>query len=640
MVYSNMASRAGAFAFVIGIFAVFIAIGIFLTFPQFRGLFTTSGPITGGTATSLSYVTLFSNYAQFNDPVWLASITLNGRGQNLTGFSAKTLNSSYPSGTAVSITTSSTYGYDINYQSSPAFDLYTWNVAPVPNIVSGYSCPFGIACAETLYPNNGVDGFGMAWINTGSNPVINVFPNIEASYIHACNGAGGSAILLGQGGIGGSTYGATWECVQFLPFPVAQVYESSYFTNAFNATITVKNNTRAFTGSINNNDQQTTIRDRNGNPQAIINLVSYSDSGFNINQQTIPWVLGLLRTGKYVIVNPSTIPSLVQGAESPSLPSGALAGAGTVSCQNFYPCGTLYSNTTIYNVQQLDQQVIGFAYAPPPYSQYASMNISGFYNKIPVGKLNLTADPTFYADIQVLAKFYMLGIGFPVAMPVITGVSPQPLNAGSASAVAAVFTVYNNATVSAPAIISGSCGGNAFASPSFSAGPQASTNVQVLISSPLNPSNSTTPIKCQAQASSSNGGVYVSPIFYFTMNLNGACQPGTIYVNPDTCKPIPPQISTTTVCQTATCAVQTTTATTTVFSCRQGYSPLANGTCIPTPLTCASNQTLIYNSTFNAFTCQTEKTPPNWLLIAAIIGFTAIIAAILGYGALRRRRYA
>lgn len=572
----------------------------------------------GGTVTSLSYVQIISNYPQLNGPAWLASITLNGKGQNLTSFGAQQLNSSYSQGTPVSITTQVTnYGYKLQYTATPT-SLYYWKVQTLSIGSIAYSCPVGVSCV--ISTSNGVTTLTMVWANLGlTSPLAAGGPlsNIESLYVQTCDNDNGIAILLNQNtlAVGSGTYGAQYECIQISDQPLASVYADSTYTNQFNATVSVSNATSHYSTKINN-----IVTQGNVTNNVYVTLESYSNSGYNLNTQEIPNVAqitlsGQPHYGQFILVNPISIQSTLSASESANFEGyvGATPPTGPTT-------GTLYSNITLSNVNNYNQEATSYLYNPVNGTNpYASINIAQFAQNNPVAFLNLTSNPTFYANLQVIAKFQTLGIGIPVAKPVITSVSPNPITAGSATTVTATFNVQNQGSSAGSVYISGACNGSTF-------GPSASVNIGagqtdpivVSITSPINPNNKTSIYQCQANAYS---GPETSSTFSFQMQVNPQCGPGTIYVNPNTCEPVTQTVTVTTVSPSGNGGGSG--STTTIAACRQGYA-YSNGACVANT-TCAVGYTL--NTSSNQCIANTQAT--NYTLLYIIIAIIVIVVIAL-----------
>jgi len=613
------------------------------------GAFVFSGGLKfiGGSVTSLSYVNFVSNNASINGPGWLATINLDGRGQNLTSFSAHQMNSSYSAGgTPVSIDTEVThYGYTYQYTTAPTSRLYFWNVTYLnvagPTLtINIQQCGFGVYCTISSQSNNYVWMTGL-WCGTcnsysGNNNVASSIKGyFEEEFAQACYGLGQNAypIQIASGSLssGSGTYAEEMACVQFKAKPLASLYTASTFINTFNATITLTNGTTR---------QSVSLNERNGAGsvpgQLYVQLTDYPNSGYNINQQLIPTVA--IVNGKAFAVNPISVQSALSGAESPTIPSGALSFLGQTKLgQN------VYSNETLNNFNKLNTEASLYLTTPVNKSNpFNALNVASFNQNNPVATLDLTSNPPFYARIQLLAKFATLGIGIPVGKETIISLSPSPLETGSATAIEADFTVQNTGTASAPVYINGTCGSMAFSSYSspVTVAVGKTGTVPVIIHSPINPTNSTKEsVSCSANAYS-QFGLGKSPVYTFTLYVKAQCPAGTIYIDPNTCKPIQPVTSVTTICSTAGCTQPNTTSTTIPYNpCRTGYTwNVTQQACVPNN-TCPSGQ--ILNTSKQPPACEVPPPPKvawwEYVILGGIV--VAIIAfATRGRGRHRRRR--
>lgn len=586
----------------------------------------------GGVVTSLSYVNIQSNYAGINGPAWLASIVLNGKYQNLTGFSAKTLNSSLPTGTPVSITTSVTkQGYKFTYSQSPTLNLYTYTVTPIAGIKSGYTCSLGIACQENI--NGNLDVWGAVWIPSGSGTATAIEHGFEQAYWVKCNAAGGTTILvtLANLGVGGGTDGGALECVLVGSNHFAAIYQDNTFTDIYNATVSVTNGTKTYNININNNQP-----DGNVTGQVYVIGEGITASGYNINQQNIPSVLYNYGTGKYVLVNPISVLSTITGPTSPSVPSGTM----TPYYQFASPSGqaTVYSNQTLSNIANLNSQIQQYTYAPntAPYSQ---LNIAAFSSSNPVATLNLSATPTFYTNIQVIAKYQTLGVGIPVATPVITSISPSNPDFASSSTQQIIFNVQNTGSAAGSVYVTGACNNNAFSSSTSPVGVSAGSTGQIAVqvTAPINTQSTKASYTCSANAHSV-GNIYTSPTFTFGLQVNAACSQGYYYVNASgNCAPIQPQISTTSICTSGNQNCGGGSTTTIGTSCRTGFT-LINNTCVQNA-GCPTGYQLNMSVTPNL--CQPIVGPGSGLtnldiIIIAVVAVGAV-AAIVIFGKKKKR---
>ena len=515
---------------VIGITLIILVIALYLL-SSFNNLL-----FIGGTVTSLSYVNI-SSYPGIGK-AWIASITLNGQGQNLTSFSVSQINSSQTGTTPVSINTQVTnYGYLFNYVAQPNVGLYIWNTTYFSNSYSSvyfnYNCPLGFTCSQSFSSNNKYDYFTAIYCADTSIPGCNpsnyqqVLPDVEASYASSCYSVGGYPILVNTDTlqVNSGTYAATFACVKIYSTPYARIYIDNTFDNKFNATVTVSNQT--FSHTLYINDLHTSAGYSN---KLYVSKYQFSPSGVNINQQNTPTVLYLINQNKYILVNPISTYSGLSNAESSTLPSGTLSYA--TSTQG----GTIYSNQTLININNLNQQIYSFTYQPLN-NVYQNMDIASFSDANPIAILNLTNTPTFYAVIQVVANYSTLGISIPQSKPTILSVSNNN-NLPSAQTETLDFNVQNSGS-SGSVYIYGNCGGSSFSSstsPTYIYSGQTQP-VQVTITTQLNSGTTALQNSCVAYAVSE---AYTSPAFYFTSTVNTQCSFGYIYVNSQ-CQPVNPQ---------------------------------------------------------------------------------------------------
>ena len=588
-----------------------------------NGLFCT-GCLQGGTVTSVNYVNLTSNYKNITGQGMVASIVLNGKGENLTGFGAHSLNQSYSQGTPVSITTQVTnYGYSFTYYPTPAYYLYNYTITPITNVYFTYSCPFGFTCSQTLTNGGTVDDFTLIWVPIGGNTGAYITPweAQEAAYAQSCYATSGKPVLLStaQLGIGSGTFGATYECITTGSNKYAAIFQDNSYTSTYNATVQITNGTKSSTIAISN------INPEGYSPSTNVYVIGegIEDSGYTINPQNIPVILYLYSKGKYILANPFSVPQSLTGAESSTTP------AGTFIAQYSSPEGIIYSNQTIINVDQLNSQVQALTF-PPVGSAYANMNIGGFSNQSnPVATLSLTTTPTFYAVIQIIAPFKMLGIGIPVAEPIVVGTQGSTSFASGATQ-SVVFDVKNEGPADGPAYVTGMCNSNPFSSstaPVFIAS-GATAQVSVPVTAPINPNSASAQFNCIARAESV-GGIYISAPFSFTITVSPQCGAGYTYVNSTgNCASIAAQGATSNYSGTKN---QSNTI------CRAGYT-LTGSVCVQNAQ-CPTGYAL--NTTITPNVCQpmTAAQPwydNLWLVLALILIPSAVIVTVVVIARMKR----
>lgn len=592
--------------------AIWISAGKTLSFAGSNGCNNCQsvGQIVGGVTTSVQNVHFLSNYASLNGAAYLVTFVINGAGQALQGTQAQLaqgINSSYAthSNNQVSI------NYKLNSEqievpyTYSGYHLYQWGYTPINTGWTNSSCPFGLVCSNSYPSGDNYNTTIAAGVYVGSIPEAFIAQEVSL-YANACASSGASnpiVVMTGQGTISGliaSSEAVSLMCVAPVQSSVATVYNPGAYKLLINASITFTNSTTTATVYLNS-QQPSAYYDSTLYAQ----IYGYESSGRNIIT-SFPTVV-VFSNGTAKVVNPFS--------------TGSGLGASATTYTGTFPSGWLQTplvlqGVTISNIyawtpitsgiQSNNQALNNYLYVEQNTSPTAQMQIN-FNGGSPYGVLNITSNPEFYPEVQLVAKLSTLGVYIPVVEPKIQSVSPNPTNFQSGSAQTVTFDVYNNASVAGGAYISGSCGSSTFSTPNFNVGAGQTVPISTSITSPYNPNLANEDITCVATIYSSSFSVYQNS-FTWAGTVKPNCPSGYIYQNNENCAPISPTLN--------------NTNSTNV--CAGGYK-YENGACVPVNV-CPTGYYL--NSTVVPPTCDPlpvqQGAGIGWYILAGII----IIAVI------------
>lgn len=561
--------------------------------------------IVGGVITSIQNVQFLSNYAGLNGQAYLVTFVINGAGQALKGTQnqiAKGINSSYDtySNNPVSI------NYNLNSEqievpySYSGYHLYQWGYTPIKTGWVAPSCPFGLVCSNSYPSGSNYNTTIGAGVYTGSIPEAFIEQEVQ-SYVSSCSGSGAInpiVVMTGQGtasGLIASSEAISLMCIAPVQSSIATVYNPSSYNININASVTFSNGTTPET--IYLNSQQ---------PSGYYDNILYAQ------------IYGYTNSGKNIITNFPTVVVFSNDTEKVVNPFSAASGLSASTAYSGAFLSTWEQNplqlqgVTIYSVfswasitsgiQSSNQNLNNYLYLEQNTSASSQMKIN-MQGGSPFGILNITSNPEFYPEVQLVAKVNTLNPYIPVVAPHIIAVSPSQPDFQSGSSQTVTFDVYNNASISGAAYISGSCGSSSFSTPNFNINGTQTVPISVSINSPYNPNLANEDITCVATVYSSSFSIHQSSInFQATVKPN--CPSGYIYQNNLDCVAEKPTLNN----------------TNTTNECAVGYQ-YANGACVPVNV-CPTNYYL--NSTIKPPTCepipQTQQgINPIWYIVGIIV---------------------
>jgi hypothetical protein len=577
------------------------------------------GQIVGGIITSIQNVQFLSNYASLNGAAYLVTFVINGAGQALQGTQAQLaqgINSSYAthSNNQVSI------NYKLNSEqievpyTYSGYHLYQWGYTPINTGWTNSSCPFGLVCSNSYPSGDNYNTTIAAGVYVGSIPEAFIAQEVS-SYANACASSGASnpiVVMTGQGTISGliaSSEAVSLMCVAPVQSSVATVYNPGAYKLLINASITFTNSTTTATVYLNS-QQPSAYYDSTLYAQ----IYGYTSSGRNIIT-SFPTVV-VFTNGTDKVVNTFDAGALLSSTVSytGAFPSGWIAGQNPLELQGVRITNVYSWQALTGAIQQSNQDLNNYLYAPQATSSASGMKIY-LSGGSPYGVLNITSNPEFYPEVQLVAKLSTLGVYIPVVEPKIQSVSPNPTSFQSGSAQTVTFDVYNNASVAGGAYISGSCGSSTFSTPNFNVGAGQTVPISTSITSPYNPNLANEDITCIATVYSSSYSIYHNNI-NFQAVVKPNCPSGYIYQNNANCAPISPTLN--------------NTNSTNV--CAGGYK-YENGACVPVNV-CPTGYYL--NSTVVPPTCDPSPVSQGigwgWYLLAGVIIVAAVYLLSRGTG--------
>ncbi len=422
------------------------------------------GQQVNGVVTSLSQVTLASNYGPLNcKSCWLANFVLNGGGQYLFGATAQQIASQFNSSSSVK------NNYAINIQAKLNYQKLV-----IPYTYSGTS--LNLLKSEPIVFNFGwfTNGAGLLTScyqtnQTASNPSYTVgctgqasnsdYLSVLQAYSNECSSGGGYAFLVASGAatIGGVTMGNAYQidCLAVTSGTAGLVYSPGSPKISENLSIIYSNSTNTHTFYLTSASPQASYSN-----QLYAQIWGYSVGSLNTYIGT---------TSPTLIVEPSGTSLAL-----PNIPISTIESLDTFQISSLQSAGLNFNNvpiSNIYNPQpflsgigQQNTQVNNLLSSPlQGSSPFANIQILGYggegryidaFTGAPYeGIVDVTSNPVYYPEIQLISNAASLGITIPIAYPKIFSVSPNPIVIQSGAQATATFMISNNATVSGSAYI-------------------------------------------------------------------------------------------------------------------------------------------------------------------------------------------
>lgn len=575
-------SHRSKYVIIIAIVLIAVAIVIHYQYPTLK-TFAISPIFSGVQATSLSQVNLTNNICIQNvcfNRAWIATVALNGGGQNLT-FTDKEVNSSATSNNRVAINFFlDKFGLKFDYASNLLYNIYIFQTSYIQNFMPSsvvdflqnshnscyvllytYNCPYALEHVS-IDGNNAsrlnitLGGLSVAGATDGAqtlfHTVIEGNPAIINNYTWACNDAGGSPVFDGYvedpQPYGWTEISAYFSCVRVSMQRYATVYGQPVSSPYYKATVQVSNSSGQL-GTINISDTNEFNSSKNF---VAFGLTGYLTSDITLPQQNIPLVVENLSgasNGKYYLVNYASAPSI---AQSQYFNIQDIVSPSVNVCGGIYGCG-MYDNQQLSQTLASDNnKTLAFLTPITSTSVYSAMNLSGFGNGTTTAYLSfnnpsLKSYISAYPLIQIIGNFSTLGFSFPQITPKIIGYEPNPFKAPSGVNTYINITVHNNQSIGGSVHVVLVCGSSTYNSQNTFIPAHSTAEVQVDFVSPqgsLNQSQYTT-YACEAQAES---GTNAGNIFKIPMNIAGQCSTPNL-INTSSCKPL---TSSTTINSTTT----------------------------------------------------------------------------------------
>lgn len=515
------------------------------------------GTLVNGVITSLSQVQVNSNFGPLNGEVWLVDFTLNGAGQYLAGsWTTQQLaqavspgSTSTQSGQVSIQATLSNQELVIPYSYSGT-DLIQLREENITYPFSWFSSGAGAltTCSQiNQTATNPEYTFGCSGASSDTD-----FANIFSAYSSQCSSNGGYTFLVSSGSavVAGITVSQAYTiaCKGVTQTDMGQIFSAGSPRAASKVTVIYSNSTGNYPLTLTD-----AIPENESNNNLFAQIYGYSVGSLNTYIGTTSPTVLITQQGTSDILNPVSITTIqsLDTFQTSSLSSAGVSISG-VAFNNVYSLqpfinGIQQQNTQVQNLIQSTVQ---------PTNPYGSMKVVGLYyvegqplNDPSIytgasyyGIVNVTTNPIFYPQIQLLSKAATLGIQIPVVNPTIQSASPNPVIIQSGSTAPITFTVANNATVTGSAyiIVYASNGTQVAESPQFQVG-ASSTTAQSLTLPAYNPNMANLNEQWTATVYSSQlSSVHNS--FTFGVSIKPNCPAGYTYVNNTNC------ISTTHTC--------------------------------------------------------------------------------------------
>ena len=237
---------------------------------------------------------------------------------------------------------------------------------------------------------------------------------------------------------------------------ISSIYTSSNAHLYINASVTFTNTTLTHTMYLTNTNDSSAYANL-----LYAQIYGYTGSGQSIPTASAPMVL-LPTNGGKPIVTPAFQQSSILDNINTAFPGtwlNVIQNIGGLPVQNIYTQSNL-----VAGINQANNQSQNIFYPQQPTSGWAGLNVTNAGQV--VGTLNVSSNPPYYPEVQLIAKLSTLAIYIPVAKPTITNIQPNPVYIQSGAQNSVIATVFNNASISSSVSISGACGNTTFSTPS------------------------------------------------------------------------------------------------------------------------------------------------------------------------------
>jgi hypothetical protein len=584
---------------------------------------------TGGTVTSLSQVTIASNYPGLNGQVWLANFVLNGGGQYLFGSSSSTI------AKAINPNATSTNNQNIQItaklNSQKLVIPYSGSGQQLINLVSEpvnfnfgwFSQGAGLftICSQTNQTSNN-PSYTVGCSGSAAN--VDMLAALQG-YESTCQGGGGNAFLVSSGAatIGGLTLANAYqvECLMTGQATVGTVYSAGSPMVSENVSVIYTNGTLTHTFYLTSQIPQASY-----NNELSAQIYGYDVGALNTYIGTTSPSLVSEPSGAIFFL-PSISTASIQSLDS--LPSTALQSAGLNF--NNVPITGIYSVSAFTSaITQQNTQISNLLSSTlQPTSPFANIQAQGYYASKAdepdantgapfVGVVTVTSNPVLQPEIQFISTAASLGIEIPVAYPKLLSVTPNPLIIQSGASATGTFTVSNNASVAGAAyiVVTLNNGTTIGQSPNFNIPANGKASEAVTISGyNMNLANLNTP--CIATVYSAQESS-ISSTLSFQCTIKPNCPSGMVYYNNTSCQ------STTHTCTAG--YAWNGKACNVVCTAPSIYNTTTKS-CWVQPKTCPlANETLEYNQTTGKAECIPQGF--NWLAIGVVVVIVIVIIAI------------
>jgi len=521
--------------------------GHFLSFYNYNQCTSLSNvycaPQVGGAVTSLSQVSVGSNYGNLSGTFWLVNFILNGQGQYLFSSSSQQIASAINSSYQVKNNQQISINAKLNYQklaipyTYSGTDIYMLKIMPIDFPFSWFSQGAGLG---TLYAqvnqtaNSNSYTFALSGLNSATDE-----ENIFNAYSSECSNYGGYTFAQAYSG---SYYGTTMQgyilsCYGVTSVKVAGVFSAGSPEIAENVSIIYSNGTMSKTFYLTNTQPEQSY----GNI-ALAQIVGYEVGSLNTYIGTTSPLLIGFENGTQEVINPVSLTTIQQlNNFNPAWLQPAGIEIDNVPFNNLYSFsafqnGINYQNQQVNNLLSEQLQPTNPYYGGTIIGRYTAM-VNNVYNGAPFYYyVDVTSNPVLYPDIQFLVSAQSLGIFVPVAYPTIVSESPNPLVIQSGSSISATFLVKNNASVQASAyiVVTAPNGTIVGQSPDFSI-PADGTATESVIISLYNPNLANLNVPLTATVYSAEN-TNIHSTYGFSAVVKPNCPTGTVYVNNTNCQ--------------------------------------------------------------------------------------------------------
>lgn len=552
-----MKNNKKGIALLIALIAIF---GIYLVLFGHTPLFSLSGnstacglgsycqpPLVGGAITGISYLNFSSNYAPLNGPAYLVSETLDGAGQFVFGQTISNIVNSIDKSTNSSYKTNSTNNINITMQLNSqqlVVPYYTYSGQKLI-YTSLYNRTFNFgwfsngAGLLTYYSQvnqtNKTPTYTFAvWGSSSTTDIINVFN----AYSNQCKSLDGTPVLVAQGstsiaGIPSGQVAYQLGCKYVGQTNLGEILTAGSPTLNNNMTITYNNGTTSHSFILTS-----TVSESQYQNIELAQVIGYANSGKNTMLGTESPIAFVNLLGNIEFLPYET----TQAIQQINSPNGCYQ-SEPITINGQATTGLIDSLSAMENcVKNQDTNVTDFLQENlQPNSPWAGIksngqSFGGIISNVYYGTLNVTNNPLYYPEVQMIVSAKTLGIYVPVAKPKIISIHPNPLLIQSGATQYVNVTVGNNASVKASAyiVVYSNAGSVVYQTPDFSIPTSGKATIDVPISAFNNNYanlNSTDIIEVfSAEMTKFNS----SAILYLTIKPN--CPSGYVYVNNSNCQ--------------------------------------------------------------------------------------------------------